>query len=189
LSANWYPDITESKENLSLESSLETVSYSDFTSTIYDNPNPCEIVEKKPLYLSPSDINFAKAYIDWILLQKGATRKDYRAKSGKIKRTLLLQFKLTLPFTVRFIDPDFWLQNTIVIPTYYVDMETEKHMCFRFQSLILTDYSVNISTDSVNTIQCTVFGYEPDIIFLDELHEDKDIFENWIKQHPRSQNF
>jgi len=185
MSAYWYPDIMESQENLNFESNLHATSYSDFTSSVYDVPNPCEVVDKKPLYIIPSDMNFAKAYIDWLLLQQGAHRKDVRTKSGQVERTLMFRFQLSLPFLVKYMDPDFWLKTTIIIPTYYVDMETEKHMCFRFQSLLLLDYSITINVDTTNTITCDVFGYDPDVIFLDKLPNDSSLFENWISKDVR----
>ena len=185
MSAYWYPDVMESQENLNFGNNLHATPYSDFTSSVYDVPNPCEVVDKKPLYIMPSDMNFAKAYIDWLLLQQGAHHKDVRVKSGQVERTLMFRFQLSLPFLVKYMDPDFWLKTPIIIPTYYVDMETEKYMCFRFQSLLLLDYSVTISTDTTNTITCNVFGYDPDVIFLDKLPNDSSLFENWISKDVR----
>lgn len=183
LSAQLFPDTTESREQLPIEDSLETTPYSDFTSTIYDTPNPCETVNKKPYYAVPSEMNFAKAYVDWLLLRQGATRKDFRAKTGQINRVLLLQFDLDLPLIPKFMDMDYWLNNTIIIPTRYVDIKTEKYMCFKFRSLVLTKYTLNISVDQVNSIQCSVFGYDPEIIFLDKLPTDYTLFENWISKN------
>lgn len=183
LSAQWYPDNTESKEYLPLENTLETTPYADFTSSIYDNPNPCEVINKKPLYTTPQDMNFSKAYMDWLLLKRGVERKDFKAKRGQIKRILLLQFDLTLPLIPKYMYGDYWLNNIkpILIPTHYVDMETGKYMCFKFQSLILTKYAISINTRSANHIKCTVFGYDPDIVFLDKLPVYSD-FENWISK-------
>ena len=182
LSAQIFPHSTESREVLPLENSLDATSYSDFTSSIYDIPTPCEVVNKKPYYAVPSEMNFAKDYIDWKLLQQGAERKDFRAKTGQIDRILMLHFDLELPLVPKFMDMDYWLNNVIIIPTHYVDIKTEKFMCFKFQSLVLIKYSVTISVDKVNQIQCSVFGYNPDIIFLDKLPTDYSLFENWISQ-------
>ena len=180
LSAQLFPDSMGSREQLPIENSLEAVSYSDFTSTVYDTPNPCEIINKKPYYAVPSEINFAKAYIDWLLLCQGASRKDFRAKRGRINQVLLLQFDLDLPLVPKFMDPDYWLNNSIIIPTHYVDIKTEKFMCFKFRSLILTKYTLNISVDGINNLRCTVFGYNPEIIFLDKIPMNHTLFENWI---------
>ena len=182
LSARLYPDSTKSQEQLPLENSLETTPYSDFTSTIYDIPNPCEIVHKKPLYAIPSEMNFAKAYIDWLLLRQGASRKDFRAKTDQISRVLFLQFDLELPLIPKFMDPDYWLNNSIIIPTHYVDIDNEQFMCFKFQGLILMRYTISISVDKINTIRCTVFGYNPEIVFFDKLPTDLTLFENWISK-------
>ena len=181
-SAKWYPESTESREYISFELLQQTQSYSDFTSSIYDHPNPCTVVNKKPLYVLPSELNFAKAYIDWIYNQKGAKRKDFRSKIGSIERVLLLQFQLELPLVSKFIDPDYWLNTEVIIPTYYVDIETEKRMCFKCRSLILTNYSINISVDKVNTVSCTVFGFNPELIFLDYVPSGSEYFDNWISK-------
>lgn len=180
-SAKWHPETTESREQIPFDFLQGVPSYSDFTSSVYDHPVPCSVVDKKPLFSMPSELNFTKAYVDWILNQKGAKRSDFRAHLGSIERTLLLQFKLDLPLIPKYLDLDYWLNNEIIIPTHFIDIETKNRMYFKFKSLILTNYDIDISVDKVNTINCTVFGYNPEVLFLSEEYVYKD-FENWVNK-------
>jgi len=178
--AKWYPETTTSQEKLMFEYLQELQSYSDFTSSIYSSPNKCESVVKNPLYNTPINFNFSNQYIEWLMLQKGAKRDDVRVSPDNLKRVLLLQFKLELPLISKFLDPEYWLNNIITIPTHYVDIDTEKTMCFKFNSLILTDYTITINTDNMNKISCTVFGFNPDVKFIDKMYIDNSVFDSWL---------
>jgi len=178
--ATFYPDSVESKEQLPLEQLQQVVAYSDFTSTIYDTPIPTEVIRKEPLYTVPSEISFTKAFLDWQILRKGAQRKDIRVRLGQFERTLLFQWRINLPFNFDFLDPDFWIKNQILIPTYYVDSKTGKRMCFIFDNMVLIDCNVTISTDQVNTISCTLFGFNPQVTFKSLGLNDNYDFDSWI---------
>ena len=181
-SAKWYPGNTVSTEQFEFDLVSNATSYSDFFSTFYNRPYSSETVNKKPMYIIPSDLSYDKQYFDWKFLQQGAKRKDIKTKPIYLEKTLLFNFQLTLPLVVKFLDPSFWFNNEVIIPTYYVDAENEQHMCFKCKSLILVNYSIDISVDKVNTIQCSVFGYNPEIVFIDKFDNYAHMFDNWISK-------
>ena len=178
--AKWYPETTISQEKLIFEYLQNVQPYSDFTSSLYSNSITCETVVKNPLYNTPMSLNFSNQYIEWLMMQKGAKRSDVRIKSHNLKRVLLFQFKLELPLISKFLNPDYWFNNRVIIPTHYVDADTEKTMCFKFNSSILTDYTISIDTENINKINCTIFGFNPEIIFVDKVPTDFSSFDSWL---------
>ena len=181
-SAKWYPGNTVSNEQFEFDLVSNVASHSDFFSTFYSRSYNDEVVNKKPMYIVPSDLSYDKQHFDWMYLRQGAKRKDIKTKPIYLEKTMLFNFQLTLPLVVKFLDPSFWFNNEVIIPTHYVDTETEQHMCFRCKSLILVSYSIDISVDKVNTIQCTVFGYNPEIVFIDKFDNNTHMFDNWISK-------